>query len=267
MELKFVDEIKLATELPDYRTLQLSKTIKDDEGTTLLLSQGIGHFHDRNFMDSAKWFLLAWRQFSEYLLECQYARFPASNKSYYRSAIFWDINTLRIYQKICIYSLHDAAIAFFLSSGEYQVSTSITCDSKWPKTAEEVKINGKPIRCGNSVKDLITIIDLFGELLGEAKTAKDAANIIAHVCMLQIVSAGYCQITGDKSGMDMIESNLAWIIAHTTRENKWVEKAAADTLDKAWIQSHRNESQRSKWIRHSYDTAKTNLEEFKLLSG
>jgi len=78
MELKFIDEIKLATELPDYRTLRLSKTIKDDEGTTSLLSQGIGHFQDRNFMDSAELLLLAWRQFSEYLLEYQYAQFPAS---------------------------------------------------------------------------------------------------------------------------------------------------------------------------------------------
>ncbi len=106
MELKFIDEIKLAT--ANYRTLRLSKTIKDDEGTTSLLSQGIGHFHDRNFMDSAKLLLLAWRQFPEYLLECQHARFPASNKSYYRSAIFWDISILRIYQEIYIYSLHDA---------------------------------------------------------------------------------------------------------------------------------------------------------------
>ena len=91
--------------------------------------------------------------------------------------------------------------------------------------------------------------------------------MIAHVCMLQIVSADYCQITEDKPRMDIIESNLAWIIAHTTHEDKWVEKAAVDTLKDAWIQSHKNESQRSKWIKHSYDTAMTNLEEFKLYSN
>jgi hypothetical protein len=75
-------------------------------------------------------------------------------------------------------------MAFFLSFGKYQVSTSIICDSKWLKTAKKVKINKKPIYCGNLIKDLIRIIDLFGELLGKAKMAKDAANIIAHICML-----------------------------------------------------------------------------------
>ena len=177
-----MDEIELATELPNYRILQLSKIIKGGEGTTLLLSQGIGNFHGRNFMDSAKWFLLAWRQFSEYLLECQYVQFPSSSKPY-RNAISWDICTLRTYQEICIYSLHDAAMAFFLSR-EYQVGTTITYNSKWPKTAEEAQKNRVPIPCRTSVKDLISVIDLFGELLDKAKIVKDTTNIIAYICIL-----------------------------------------------------------------------------------
>jgi len=55
---------------------------------------------------------------------------------------------------------------------------------------------------------LIRIIDLSGELLGKAKMAKDAAHMIANICMLQIVSAVYCQVTGYKPEMDMIGSNL-----------------------------------------------------------
>jgi hypothetical protein len=59
MELKFIDEIKLATELLDYRTMQLTKTIEDNKGTALLLSQGMRTFHDDKFTDSADGFLEA----------------------------------------------------------------------------------------------------------------------------------------------------------------------------------------------------------------
>jgi hypothetical protein len=256
MELKFVDEIKLATESLDYRKLQLSKIIEDNEGTTLLLSQGIGAFHDRKFMDSAEWFLRSWRQFSDSLIGYQYVRFPTTTeKSYYRSAIAWDIVTLRTYQDVCIYALHDAAMAYFLSLEEHTIRGT----SSWPETGVQVMRkspimqNREPIPIGTPVKNIVRITDPLGELLSSVSTTKDASNVIAHVCMLQIASAGYCAITTHNLEMEMVQSNLAWIIVHTTLNEEWLNAAGVDTLRKAWIQSNINEGQRSKWIKHSYD--------------
>ncbi|KAF4632181.1 hypothetical protein G7Y89_g5950 [Cudoniella acicularis] len=230
MELKFVDEIKLATESLDYRKLQLSKIIEDNEGTTLLLSQGIGAFHDRKFMDSAEWFLRSWRQFSDSLIGYQYVRFPTTTeKSYYRSAIAWDIVTLRTYQDVCIYALHDAAMAYFLSLEEHTIRGT----SSWPETGVQVMRkspimqNREPIPIGTPVKNIVRITDPLGELLSS------------------IASAGYCAITTHNLEMEMVQSNLAWIIVHTTLNEEWLNAAGVDTLRKAWIQSNINEGQRS----------------------
>lgn len=54
---------------------------------------------------------------------------------------------------------------------------------------------------GTPLKDIVSITDPLGELPSTINTAKDTANVIAHVYILQIVSAGYCSI--DTDDLDM----------------------------------------------------------------
>lgn len=56
---------------------------------------------------------------------------------------------------------------------------------------------------------LVSITDSLRELLSAISTAKDAVNVIAHIYMLQIVSAGYCLININDPDMQTVQSNLA----------------------------------------------------------
>ncbi len=176
----------------------------------------------------------------------------------------WDQSKNEYYLGIAIDTLHDASIVMLLANSPYSPGPDIFALEPSLKTTKSYKLNGEEIGANTPVSVLLTdLTDPLGDVLNATGTTREAAFILAQIC-LRTIRVSYLR----RSESRKIDNQIAGMICVMTLANddqNWKSKYGLVSLQNARDLAHGRAVSGiflgSNWIKHCVDGFEAAIQE------
>ncbi|KAH6691777.1 hypothetical protein BKA61DRAFT_584791 [Leptodontidium sp. MPI-SDFR-AT-0119] len=222
---------------------------------TPLLDNGEAKYLQGNFQSSAVVFVNCSRMAESEMIRRQAGSCSMSGQ-FDRWCLDLDRGLSRC-QRLLIFSLHDAALAYMRATDSYSLADIIYAIDLPAETTQRIKSFSKEYAEGTPVCSVLPrLVDPIGKALKRANSTKDAAHILARMCLIKSLAFGY--LTGEKGGPDIAEAlgNMIAVITITCRDRDWVKNHGLQQLKQALEVA--GPKKNLQWISHSIEIVKNN---------